>query len=61
MFISKKEYNKQLNETFLKGYELGKKTAYDDKLFENVTPNQIRAAFGFGPINKKKKWKSKNN
>lgn len=45
--------NKDIIDAYMEGYEKGKKDGYFEYIRTNVTPNHIRAAFGFDPIKQK--------
>ncbi len=48
--ISKKEFNKIVNQAYIEGYDSGRRAEKLENLLSNVTPNEIRAVFGLQPI-----------
>lgn len=44
--------DKQIVKAYMDGYEKGKRAGYLEYVQTNITPNNIRAAFGFNPIEK---------
>lgn len=55
MRISKREFNAAINQAYMRGYNQGLSTGRQEAVWKRNSINDIRKAFGFGPLNEVKK------
>lgn len=54
IILSLKEYNSLLNKAYMSGRELGRAEGRQEFISMNLTPNDIRKALGFEPLDTEK-------
>ena len=48
--LSENEYNAQINQVYMRGYNMGYNTGRTDGFLAKVTPNEIRRALDLEPM-----------
>lgn len=55
MLISRRRYEREINKSYLDGFNHGYKSGKAEGRMEHITPNMIRETAGLKPINKEEK------